>query len=126
MKIFDRAGKINFVDENNVYLGYDMESQCCEDFGWFIADAQVSDVAGFEVGLIEDLGDWRFDVDFFRHVDLCPAEYDIHNAERTLVIFRIVCGDREKFIHLYNLQTGYYSHGFTMNVGGEVMRAYDL
>ena len=42
MKIFNKTGnwenKVNFVDENNVVLGYDMEQCCCEDAGWFISD----------------------------------------------------------------------------------------
>ena len=36
MKVFDRDGKVNFVDENNVILGYDMNQNCCEDADWFI------------------------------------------------------------------------------------------
>ena len=35
MKVFDRDGKINFVDKNNVVLGYDMNQDCCENANWF-------------------------------------------------------------------------------------------
>lgn len=43
MKIFERDGKINFVDENNVLLGYDMSQDCCEHADWFILDTIYSD-----------------------------------------------------------------------------------
>ena len=29
---------INFVDENNVFVGYDLEQQCCEEADWFFTD----------------------------------------------------------------------------------------
>jgi len=38
MKVFDKGGKVNFVDKNNVLVGYDMNSSCCEEFGWYIRD----------------------------------------------------------------------------------------
>ena len=44
MKIFNKlekngwGRKVNFVDENNVVLGYDMSQDCCERAGWFIAE----------------------------------------------------------------------------------------
>ena len=39
MKFFGQdsyRGRINFVDENNVALGYDYSSSCCENFGYFL------------------------------------------------------------------------------------------
>ncbi len=38
MKIFMRDGKVNFVDESNVLLGYDMGSLCCEYADWIISE----------------------------------------------------------------------------------------
>lgn len=43
MKIFTKENsnwdsKVNFVDENNVVLGYDLSQDCCEHADWFIAD----------------------------------------------------------------------------------------
>lgn len=30
-------GKVNFVDHNNVVLGFDNSQYCCECFGWFFS-----------------------------------------------------------------------------------------
>ena len=32
---------VNFVDENNTLIGYDMSQCCCEDADWFISEAQL-------------------------------------------------------------------------------------
>ena len=40
MKIFERDGKINFIDKNNVLVGFDYSRSCCEDFGWFVAETE--------------------------------------------------------------------------------------
>jgi len=104
MKMFDRDGKINFVDENNVYLGYDTREQCCEDFGWFVSDDKVTTCAGIEEGVQEDLDGWCFDREFFEHVTLDVDTDDDKYGE--MVIFRIVNGDAQKFIHLYNSHNG--------------------
>jgi hypothetical protein len=40
-----------------------------------------------------------------------------------MAIFRIVKGSAEKFIHIFNCQNGYYSHGFDFAIeGGKVIR----
>ena len=32
MKKFETGSKINFVDENNVFVGYDLSQNCCSDY----------------------------------------------------------------------------------------------
>jgi hypothetical protein len=124
MKIFDEVepfyGKVNFVDENNVLLGYDMASNCCEQFGWFIDDHPWEKVPDWrdEIKIPNhsatvDMPGWVFDPSYHKSV---AYEGDCGGFE----IFRIVNGDQEKFIHLYNLHNGYYSHGFTLKEGEAV------
>ena len=106
MKIFEREGKINFVDENNVFLGYDMNSLCCENADWFIADTPQTRIQEREDGEFPDLSGWAFDPVFFhlgRGEDL---------GDGAMAIFLIVKEGAEKFVHIYNAQNGYYSHGF--------------
>lgn len=43
MKIFDKDGKVNFVDENNVIVGYDTNQHCSEHAGWFIASVMLKE-----------------------------------------------------------------------------------
>jgi hypothetical protein len=115
MKIFEKDRRVNFVDENNVLVGFDMNQNCCEYFGWFISrkkekeikdDIQTPDVSGYV-----------FDPNFFEEV-FNENEFGAGG----MVIFRLVRGDKEFFLHLYNSHNGYYSHGFNMEVRGKTIK----
>ena len=119
MKIFDQKDpwdtKVNFVDENNVVLGYDMSSHCCENYGWFIADHVVLTFSAYkklnETFDTDDYTDWEFDPHFFSE----GCSDDGSCGVEGIAVFRIVHKDTNEFryIHLYNLHNGYYSHGFS-------------
>ena len=32
------GSKYNWIDSNDIYVGYDTASGCCEDAGWYIRD----------------------------------------------------------------------------------------
>ena len=68
MKIFitEDGDKVNFIDENNVILGYDLTQDCCEQASWFIADneCEASPESGLEKK--QDLTGWFFDPDILR------------------------------------------------------------
>lgn len=113
MKLFDRDGKINFVDENNVFLGYDMGQDCCERADWFIADAPKESEPGTDRDGVPDLEGFVFDTAFFKHVD--GGTFDGGG----MAIFRIVNGSTERFIHIFNSHNGYYGHGFDFAIGGK-------
>lgn len=114
MKIFDKDGKINFVDENNVVLGYDMDSQCCEKYGWFISDIQlmsIPDEGKEDSEKVPNLEQWVFDKSFMNVFEF-DTNWKKEDETGHMAVFRIVNGNSEKFIHLYNCHNGYYSHGF--------------
>jgi len=119
MKIIDQVkpfgDKVNFVDDNNVILGYDMQQNCCENAGWFIASTPTEDIHcnGDES---TDLPGWAFDTGYRNDSESCP---DLDSGG--MVIFRITKGGEEKFIHLYNCHNGYYGHGFDFKVGEETI-----
>ena len=50
LKVFDCVDpwptKVNFVDSNNVMLGYDMEQNCCEVATWCFTDSDEVIVGG--------------------------------------------------------------------------------
>lgn len=98
LKIFDCVDpwptKVNFVDSNNVVLGYDMNQQCCEEAEW-----------GMEPPLTEEqLESYTFDTSFFHK----GAEDDTG-----LAMFKLVSdGLPAVFIILCNTHNGHYSHGF--------------
>jgi hypothetical protein len=115
MRLFEKDGKINFVDANNVMLGYDMEASCCEFASWFILDQKKNTFETDErcARIDFDLEEYVFDPRFFENV------LDKNFDEGGMVIFRITNGTTEKFLHLFNVHNGYYSHGFNFSIDGE-------
>jgi len=113
MKVFERDQKINFVDEKNVFLGYSLEQNCCENAGWFISDKPEENIH-HETG--HDLEGFVFDTKYFKELD--GENFDCGGMK----IFKIIKGKEELFIHIFNVQNGYYSHGFELNVGGQQIR----
>jgi hypothetical protein len=115
MKIFDQTekfpNKVNFVDENNVILGYDMYQCCCEYASWYISDREDACLSDCNKWgrLSKDLPDedqWVFDTNYLK------ADTDSALDEGGVATFRIVNGHRKKYIHLFNCHNGYYAHGF--------------
>lgn len=115
MKIFERDGKINFVDENNVVLGFDYGQSCCEHYGYRITE----DIPNMETYAddIESVNfkeeDYRFDPEFIR----------IENAEDgNVATFKLRNKDKRKkkplYLTIFNYHNGWYSHGFTFTVDG--------
>lgn len=131
MIIFNKAepwpNKVNFVDENNVMLGYDLDQSCCECAGWFIHSSVLPIIPTDENGkkieysnlspinTITDLEDWVFDTGF-----IATIKDERNLDEGKIVVFRITRDKAERFIHIYNCHNGYYSHGFTFSGHGKV------
>jgi len=121
MKILKHEGenheKVNFVDKNNVFVGYDMEQICCEHFAWFISEKEETKVFEFvdcEKTLV-DVENYVFDTNYFEeHIKAGKVK----NTDKYgwMVRFRLTNGENELFLHLYNAQNGYYSHGFEAKI----------
>lgn len=111
MRTFNKGRKVNFVDDNNVLVGFDDESCCCENFGWFLSRALPTTI---EEGDNIDPEGFNFDPNFFDERTLDDKYFDCGG----LVSFRLTKGEDEIFLTLFNSHNGYYSHGFTMEVGG--------
>ena len=110
--------KVNFVDQNNVVLGYDMKQDCCEYANWFIADYVVFNELLDTPDVNDlDLNDWYFDTEYFTHFEEHPKLED-----GKMAVFRITNGTEEKYIHLYNCQNGFYSHGFELSINKVIKR----
>ena len=129
MKIFEHKSewmceKTNFVDSNNVLVGFDTSQECCEQYGWFltktIEEAKAYPVEGRTLN-DDDAHGFVFDPDFF----LEHGDSDQFQAGG-MVTFRLIKGEEEMFLSLYNVHNGYYSHGFHVSVGGEVIRSGSL
>lgn len=125
--------KVNFIDSNNVVLGYDMEVQCCERFGFFMWEDQRFNRDYKEIpthhyyppGQYEIEGK-VFDREFYEETIL--KDEDDWNERQVVAIFRL-CNEEDLkhwpnsgiFIHIYNLHNGYYKHGFNFQHAEEVI-----
>ena len=113
--------KVNFVDENNVALGYDMGQDCCEHADWFICSNACRTSALFEQHSnskhTDGLESYTFDKNF--HIVLEQMDDERDEAYGVLedggmAIFKVVssCCFPDLYIHIYNSHNGYYGHGF--------------
>lgn len=124
MKILNKSGpwngKVNFVDENEVHLGYSTDDDCCAHGGWFMSDDPTffpkgeygSDWPKEPEGIVTDMPGWTFDPSYFKE----PA---LPVSEGSAAQFRIVNGEQSKYITLYNCHNGYYGKGFDFIVPKE-------
>jgi hypothetical protein len=108
--------KVNFIDDNNVILGYDLNQDCCENAFWTISESpdgsnpihEGSNEATKEI----ELDGYNFDPEF------CKQEENA-DEEKYVATFKLVgrsWGEPklpDLFLRLENHHNGYYSHGFT-------------
>lgn len=107
--------KVNFVDANNVAVGFDAEQNCCENFGWKFTDDPKG---GNEVCDDRILEAYNFDPNFFHEY----SEWDHGDRSKQSAVLKLVDeGKPDLFLTLFNSHNGYYSHGFECAVGGVVL-----
>lgn len=115
--------KVNFIDENDVFVGYDLEQNCCENAGYgFLTELRsYGNFEGYELN--EDninLDDYSFDQNYFKDLEDLDLEEGRWLDEGGQVFFRLVANNKpDIYLTLYNSHNGYYRHGFKTNVGGE-------
>jgi len=127
MKIFedkdDWDGKVNFVDCNNVFIGYDIHESYCEDAGWFISEKiePYDDDEDYDSRNAPDVESYAFDIEFFENVDSDDLD------EGGMSVFKMISkGLPDLFLHLFNSHNGYYHHGFAVKVDDKIIREGDL
>lgn len=114
--------RFNAVDHKNVFVGYSLYQQCCENAGWYIHPSENLDTSlhgnillpSGNVGPGEQtLDDYEFDVDTLNRSG-CRVERDDGTDDTFYCVFPLintVSGDRAYLI-LFNCHNGYYSHGW--------------
>ncbi len=114
-----RGSKVNFVDENNVVLGYDLQQDCCEHAGWVIGPMPATEInETVECEAPSTLGDYVFDTDVPHGEDSVRLRDGGGSVAFALkpkpgVALPVL------WITLYNSHNGHYSHGFKFDVGGK-------
>lgn len=112
IKLFEQGNKINFVDNHNIVIGYDLSQQCCENAGWFF-DHQVysefPNISEKQFSGTAPLEDYNIDPNFFNEI----------KGDNAMVTFRFFSPTQpDIYLHLFNMSNGYYGHGFYLNIGG--------
>lgn len=111
MLIKNEEYRVNFIDSNDVFVGYDMSHDCCEWFGWFIAPGLVTEhdeVEKLSTETAPDVRGFVFDPTFGEQLSF--------DYEGSLAVFRLVNDSGAVlFLHLFNSHNGYYGHGFDSN-----------
>ena len=113
MLIKETDGKINFIDENDVFVGFDVREQCSEDFGYFISTKKQYKICrGDDV----DVSGYTF------NTSKRPIEKEVSDDAGCdvlgMVIFKLVKpGNKNLYLHLYNFHNGYYAHGWEDSLG---------
>lgn len=107
MRIFNKSEKVNFVDKNNVFVGFDTYQSCCERFGWeIVREIPTKNILGLQ-SVDDDLESYVFDTTYYKDIG------DDNDSELGAVAFKLVSdGKQDLFLILYNSHNGYYSHGF--------------
>jgi len=122
MRVFASAGfpwgdKVNFVDGNNVLVGFDTDQSCCEHAGWTILPHPATDAAPAPDPL-PDLEPYYFDT------YACPMRGTIPDSildAGDSISFKLVAHDLPPlWLTLFNCHNGYYSHGFSQSIGGKL------
>jgi hypothetical protein len=113
VKIFERDGKINFVDDNNVFVGFDYNACCCECFGYIISEKIYAE----NDENVYDLSEYHFDTKFCDTFSTHRGEFDDYYTRA--VVFKMIAENKpDLFLHLHNTHNGYYGHGFEAKIGG--------
>lgn len=115
------GSKYNWIDSNDIYVGYDTSTSCCEDAGWYIRN-QPTPLKGFGYDLdpslnTHDLADYKFDV----MGEAIGIDYQVEAEsevnEGGIVVFRLLHPSKPPlYLHLYNCHNGYYGHEVLTNI----------
>lgn len=111
---FNTEGKINFVDNNDVLVGFSLVEHCCEYFGWFYSLAPPKSIDDADVIEPENLENYIFDSNFFQEVN---DEAVVH--EGGMVTFKLTNEQKVLYLSLFNTHNGHYTHGFHVTVSGK-------
>jgi len=107
--------KVNFVDSNNVVVGYDLGQNCCEHAGWYISEIECCD--SDDSRRVPDVDSYIFDVDYFE----CVSDSTCFD-DGGLARFRLVHPNKpDLFLHIFNSHNGYYGHGFSVEHSGKTI-----
>ena len=114
MLVKEENGSINFIDEEDNFVGFRSDQCCCENFGWHITDSNDE-----HINIVENDSD--FLSGFLFNTNKEPTESaDSGYGDGGSVAFQLVNYQTKETLclTLYNHHNGYYSHGWQSSFGG--------
>ena len=123
------GNKVNFVDQNNVMVGYDMSQDCCEYADWFMS-YEIPKKIHYDTELQKSQQVVIDEKILDRYVFDITKIYEIEDNscldDGGAIVFKLIGpgkGVKYKplFLTLFNIQNGYYGHGFKCEIGGRTI-----
>lgn len=116
VKYFEANSRMNWVDSNNVFVGFYNEQDCCEEWGGDFFSSLNEDAV--RVNIDEDKNDYVFDTSVYIEDFAWEEDYgkDIYRAA-----FKLTNGKKDIFLVIWNKHNGYYAHGFRFCNGDTVI-----
>lgn len=108
--------KYNWVDDNNVLVGYSDEQCCCENVGYWYKLNPILDNEIIYDTITDDIEESELETYNFDPTYNVESFTDI--TETYVCNFKLVSeGKPDVYLVLYNYHNGYYAHGFDMCKG---------
>lgn len=109
--------KYNWIDKNDLYVGYDTATDCCETAEWYVHTKPITSTAYEELPKVDyDLDGYIFDT----VSALIGLDYQIEDTgldEGDNVVFKLIHPSKPPlYLHLYNSHNGYYAHEVLTNL----------
>lgn len=115
MRVFDSSKgwqeKVNFVDSNNVFIGYDTHQECCATAGWFLSYKESEIYYDDIVKLTNaELEPYVFDKDYLENM---RGDFDEVRGIRC----RLTAPDKpDLYLHIYSTQMGVIDTGYQSKI----------
>lgn len=119
IRVFVSDDRLNVVDHNNVLVGFEYNTKCCEIFGHY-----TEDMEGSLCFTAEREGGHSYNIPGIFDPSFCEINHNEDTGyEDSLytVSFRIVEEDTMKPLYtlvLFNEHNGYYGHGWQFSIQG--------
>jgi hypothetical protein len=116
VKFFEDNDRLNWVDSNNVFVGFSNWQDCCEEWGGGYWSSLSKDAV--RVDLDEENNNYVFDTSFYIEDFSWEEDYDrdVYRAA-----FKLSNGKKDIFLIIWNEHNGYYAHGFQFCNGDTVI-----
>lgn len=109
MIVVDNGMSVNFIDENDIFLGFSLEGQCCEQYGWYISNkSRPFADDDYEKHLADCL--YVKDKTCLEGYTFKPKSFKLANSSAYAKIRHPTKPDL--LVVVFNEHNGYYSHSY--------------